>query len=437
MINSINEFKSRHMKDGSFVSSALTLMTGTAIAQAITVLISPVLTRLYNPVDYGVFALYVALSSVISIFTTGRYENVIVTAKDDDSAVNILVLCISITAIMSTAVFIIFFLFNHFFTHLIGNDKISVWLYFVPVTMLFTGAYNTFTYWGNRKKKFKILAQNCVLLVSVTVVLNLGIGFSAWNTKGLILSYIIGQAIATFSLGYLIRNDIMGHVRAISLKRMKNEAVVHRAFPLFALPADLINTFSNQLPLFLFSHWFGAVIVGLFSLTQRVLGTPITIIAKAITDVFKQRASSDYNQNGNCRPIYVKTIKTLFFAAIFPSLFLLLGAPSIFSVIFGEKWKMSGEFTQILVAMYFLKFISSPLSYTFFIAKKQKEDFYWHLYLGISTFLILLMSYYLFKDVKHTLIVFSINFSIIYIIYIIRSYTFSKALARGINVQVL
>jgi len=40
-----------------FAKNVLTLMTGTTIAQAIPIAISPILTRIYTPEDFGVFAL--------------------------------------------------------------------------------------------------------------------------------------------------------------------------------------------------------------------------------------------------------------------------------------------------------------------------------------------------------------------------------------------
>jgi len=42
-------------------------MTGTTIAQAIPIAISPILTRLYTPEDFGVFALFIAITSIFGI----------------------------------------------------------------------------------------------------------------------------------------------------------------------------------------------------------------------------------------------------------------------------------------------------------------------------------------------------------------------------------
>ena len=58
----INKLKSK----SEFTKNVLTLMTGTTIAQAIPIAISPILTRIYTPEDFGVFALYIAIVSFIA-----------------------------------------------------------------------------------------------------------------------------------------------------------------------------------------------------------------------------------------------------------------------------------------------------------------------------------------------------------------------------------
>lgn len=51
----------------------ITLVTGTTIAQAIPVAISPVLTRLFSPDDFGFFAVYFSTATVLSVIATARY----------------------------------------------------------------------------------------------------------------------------------------------------------------------------------------------------------------------------------------------------------------------------------------------------------------------------------------------------------------------------
>ena len=72
-----------------FARNILTLMTGTAIAQAIPIAISPILTRLYSPEDFGVFALYMGVVSIGGILATGRYEMSVMLPKKDSDAMKI------------------------------------------------------------------------------------------------------------------------------------------------------------------------------------------------------------------------------------------------------------------------------------------------------------------------------------------------------------
>ena len=49
-----------------FSRNVLKVMTGTTFAQALPILVAPVLTRLYSPEEFGVFYLFAALVSILS-----------------------------------------------------------------------------------------------------------------------------------------------------------------------------------------------------------------------------------------------------------------------------------------------------------------------------------------------------------------------------------
>ena len=56
-----------------FSKNVLKLISGTTVAQAIPVLISPILARLYNPQNFGDFALFTSFVSILAVMTTFRY----------------------------------------------------------------------------------------------------------------------------------------------------------------------------------------------------------------------------------------------------------------------------------------------------------------------------------------------------------------------------
>ncbi|MDD3506007.1 MAG: oligosaccharide flippase family protein, partial [Sulfurimonas sp.] len=178
-----------------FSKNVLTLMTGTTIAQAIPIAISPILTRIYTPEDFGVFALYVAIASILSVIATGRYEMAIMLPKKDEDAVNIVALSIIISFFVSFISLVIVFIFNAKITNILGNPEISNWLYFIPITVLLTGVYQSFNYWSNRKKQYKRLAISRVVQSGSTATTNLGMGFGQMGSSGLILGQVLGLSI--------------------------------------------------------------------------------------------------------------------------------------------------------------------------------------------------------------------------------------------------
>ena len=85
----------------AYARNVLTLMTGTSLAQAIPVAISPILTRLYSPEEFGLFALYMAVAMIVSVLVTGRYELAILLPRNEPDALHIAALAIIISVAVS------------------------------------------------------------------------------------------------------------------------------------------------------------------------------------------------------------------------------------------------------------------------------------------------------------------------------------------------
>ena len=158
-----------------FSRNVLTLMTGTTIAQAIPISISPILTRIYTPEDFGIFALFVAISSIFGSIANGRYELAIMLPKKDEDAINIFALGFIITCTISLLLLILVVLFHDYFLILLKNEEIGLWLYFVPIAVFFTGIYNILNYFNNRKKYYKDIANATIIKSIITAVIQLSV----------------------------------------------------------------------------------------------------------------------------------------------------------------------------------------------------------------------------------------------------------------------
>ena len=415
---------SRLKPKSEFSRNVLILMTGTTRAQAIPIARSHILASIDAPEDVGLFALYIAIISILGIIISARYDFAIILPKKDKDALHLLILSVLINFVLCLIFLIIVIIFNEKITLFLANPEISIWLYFVPFSLFTIGIYQSLSFWANRKKYYKELSISRVSQSSSSSVSNLAIGLIGFNNIGLIVGQILGQTIATLILIKLTWSEI--RTKLIFFKKIKLFAIAKRysKFPKYDILASLINVSSHQLTHILINIIFGAVTAGLFYFTQKILSLPISLIASSISDVFRQEATKEYQQFGNAWMVYKKTLRKLFFLGLIPSIILFLYSVEIFVLIFGEQWRISGEYAQILVPMLFLQFISSPLSSMLYIAEKQNIN----LVLQIVLFLLVSSSIFFSNDSYMVVILLSISFSLFYILQLVLSILFAKGL---------
>ncbi len=390
-------------------------MTGTALAQAIPIAISPILTRLYSPEEFGVFALYMAVASIASIFVTGRYELAILLPKDDSDAIQIVALAAGLSCGLSFVLLVAVVVLNQKITHWLGASGLSMWLYWVPASTLLMGLYQSLNYWNNRKSYYRRLAISRVVQSGSASIGQLSGGYAAAGAVGLVGGQIFGQFLSTATLARLMWNEDRQQIKNIKRNLIATAAKVYSNFPKYLVAAHGFNTASSQMPIMMITALFSTTITGFYTLTQRVLGAPMSLVAGAIGDVFRQEASYAYVHTGNCKSIYRSTFRRLLSISFLPFLVFFFLAPNLFSFVFGAKWAVAGEYAQILTPMFFLRFITSPISQVAVIAQKQKIDLIWQL-----TLLVLVVTVFVVSgsrgDIKVTLIWFSAVYSVMYII---------------------
>ncbi|MEN6298054.1 MAG: hypothetical protein ABFC92_08935, partial [Rectinema sp.] len=81
--------------------SVLTLVGGTAVAQVLSFLFSPITTRLFSPEVFGDLSVFTSITGIVGVVVCLRYELAIVLPQDDDEGFSLLKLCYIFTGIVS------------------------------------------------------------------------------------------------------------------------------------------------------------------------------------------------------------------------------------------------------------------------------------------------------------------------------------------------
>ncbi len=388
-----------------FRQNVLTLMTGSTIAQAIPIAVSPILTRLYTPADLGVFALFVAIVGFISVVSSARYEQALLVPKHDEDAINILSLGLIINIAISLIVFLIISIFHEEIANLFSNAAIDLWLWFVPMTVFFVGLFNLLTYWNNRKKHYSNITKATVIKSIILAASQIIIGSVKSGPAGLVSGQILSSVFSNMRLAKAILNN-KKLLQNISKNQMAVQAKKYIDFPKYQAPHAMFNNLSSNLPTFAFSTLFGMGIVGFYSLATRIIFAPLGILSNASAKVYSQKVSELYNSQEDSYGFTIRFLKSLAKKIILPLTVIVIFAPSIFAFVFGENWREAGVYTQILFPWIFLNILVSAISFIPSLVGMQKKAFFVSIIqLCLTAFALLIGGHY--YDIYLALFLFS------------------------------
>lgn len=428
IMRAIRAMFSRLLPQSNFAKSVMTLMTGTGLAQLLPIVLSPVLTRLYTPQEFGVFALYGSICAILAVLVTGKYELAIVVPRHDGEAINLAAVTIVSSLVVSLILMSVILIWGASIAKLFGHPEVQSWLYLVPFATLILGCYYALNFWANRRSRYKHMAISRVVQSSASSAMQLAAGVSKVGLLGLILGQLLGQLLSTLYLIRSLPRDERSLFGRISLKRMRCVARRHIGYPKFMVPGQAMSVGATEMPLVLLTVFFGAGVAGLYSLAQRVMAAPLSLVANAIGDVYRQRAAGQYASHGECLDIFLGSFKRLVIFAFLPMLPVLLFGPWLFAFVFGDAWRTAGEIASLLSVLVFFQTLSSPLSSTVLLAGWLHLDSFWQFARLCSAGLVFYICDHAGVDYQVAIIAHVFVFSCLYILH---SY-FQYRAARGV-----
>ncbi len=401
-----NIFKKK-IKLSDFIKSVLTLMTGTAMAQAIPLLASPIISRLYTPNDFAVLALYLSVYNLIQIIVTGRYDMAVMLPRKDNEAINLISLSLLITGIISTLSLIILYPLNKQIGIWLKNEEISKWIFIIPFAVLVTGIFKTISYWLNRKKNYKLMAESKISRSATNVSINIGLGKIFTNETGLVLGQFLGDIVSLTVVSFKFFKDFKKNMKFISFNKMKQLAKKYKDFPTF----NSLQAFSDQSKesgiIMVISYFFLERTLGLYSFGLKYTKAPISLLTHSLSQVIFQNISSLKAENKALKPFLKKLTKRL--ALISLSLFIgiFFFIEDIIAFIFGENWRIAGTYVKLLAPFLSINFISSTLSFIPIVLKKQKQFLFIGLFSNITILSVVFVVSLIFANIEKSLIAMS------------------------------
>jgi O-antigen/teichoic acid export membrane protein len=311
------------MTSPPLLRATLTLLAGGALAQALPLLLGPLLTRLYAPAQFGLYHLFAAVAANLAVVACARYEHALPLARGDDEALAL----------------------------------VALWPLWLPAMVGALGLVSLATLFAMRARRFNALASSRVLQHGGGAALQAAAGLAGAGLWGLVAAPIA----ALLGAAALLRAPLRG---GWTLPRGALAAVArrHRDFPLLNTPHAFMGALQDTASVALIAAWQGPAAAGFWGLALRYLKAPATLVGGAVSQALYPALAEGGGITADGRATVRRVIGLLALAALPLVLLLWLAAPAAFAWAFGAGWREAGELARALALYIGAHFIASPLA---------------------------------------------------------------------------
>ena len=393
------------------ISKARTLAAGNIFSAVITFATLPILTRLYTPKEYELFAIYMSLLTLITAISNFRFNIAIsIPEEDEDGAA---LLCLSIISGLSLSLFIL--LFGIIFRERLFEEVFYpsiVW--FLAIGVTFSSVYQAMTYWFSRKKRYGEVAFTKVSRATAGSVSQIFLGLSNFGPLGLLLGH---QVLLSFGVLGLCISAYKKDLKLIkgAKNRILSIAISFKHFVTFSVPETLANSLGSQLPILIIAIFAAGEEGAFLAISVTILSAPVGLIGQAIHQVFLAEGSRTSSE----RELQIMIESNIRYVSLFGAPLLLLVVlifQVLVPVIFGAAWSRVAEVMWWILPWQILQLIVLPISSVFHIKGQLKKAMYLQ-FLGsiIRIFPLIIAVFFLNQN---TIEIFAVCSAIFYFIYL-------------------
>jgi O-antigen/teichoic acid export membrane protein len=420
---------SRSTLQDRFLRRLALLSGGTMLGQAIVLLTSPLLTRLYTPEQFGLLAVFTSLSGMLGSSMALRYEFAVPVCSDDDEAAAVVRIAMLATALLSALVALAAWGLGPWLAALTATPGLVVALWLLPLSLLFWGLGLPLSLWAIRRSAYRVVAANKVIRFAAQAAVQVGLGLTAIGGLGLAAGVALGYLASAVHFLIAMPPAAASARQAAGPGRLWRLAARHWRYPVFSTPSGLLQSSTQFLPATLVAVVYGPAAAGWFVLAQRTLEMPVILLSNSASAVFlgEVRGLTPVE----VRRLVLRTGGRFLGLGLVGMAPLLLFGPELFALIFGEPWRVAGSVLQCLIPVQLARFVVIPISQTLNLFARQEL----HLVaaaLGLTMLSLAFgLGWWLQLPLLTTLLLLSLGLTLAYLVYLQLTWRVIRAAAAG------
>lgn len=370
------------LRNGEFTQKVSLLAGATAGAYGLNLAVAPLITRIYSVAAFGHLQIYLSLMGFVIVLIALRYELSVLLPEDDDVAANLVAVAFAAILLVTLVLFAVVAIALR--SHLLWRRaaELGSYLWLLPVGAFGVGIYQLLNTWGLRYHAYKDVALSKFSQVGTQAAIQIGVGLASHGSMGgLILGDACGRVSGSLRIAKVTFKRDWKRLRQVRPSTMWQAAKRYRNFPLVLTTSGLLNSGGLQILPLLLSAFYAPEIVGLYALTDRTMQIPGVLIGQAVSQVYMVKAAQfGSSAPAALRKLFTKIVSRSLLYGLVPLLVFCGVAPRLFGIVFGESWRMAGNYARILAPAYYLCFIHACTGMTLTMLERQHWQLAWDLF---------------------------------------------------------
>lgn len=377
------------------------MMSGAALAQLVSLLITPIITRLYDPTEYGAMALFLSIVFVLLPIVNGRFDLAVLLPSESqrgDRDANALVDLAILLAVASCTALLALVSLSLLLGWSPWQTELGPWLLLIPATTFASSLSMTLRSFAIRQRRYARVAHIPVLQRLGTGGIQLAAGVMHWGKSGLILGAVAGPLIGLPSLFRIRRSARPQHPIPLTwrerLATMRTLAMKYRDFPKLNMPFSVLNALSLNLQNLLLSLFLPFAAVGEYAMAVTLLGLPSTLVASQVGQVYAREAAAQISDSLQARRLAARAVRGLTTVGVPAFAVVALAAPTVLPVLLGEDWSTVGFLVQALSPLFLARFVTASAAAALEVYQRSGRLLVWQCSYLIATFAIYGLGWY-------------------------------------------
>lgn len=416
---------SRIKPKSEFSRNVLTLMSGTALSQIIAILVLPILSRIYDPSDFGKLAVVMSISNIPGVILALRYEMAIMLPRQSKTAFLAMTQAVFLAIVLSVVEFFaLAILFKFILT------SYSEFLYLVVLVSFSNIIFQTSVLWFNRHKKFYLSSLFAVL----KVVFIFALQFSFQSTgHGIIWGYFFGNMIILTVLLVLFLRNFIYYKNSFSKNKLCYLFKRYKKFPIYSMPASMMSSAGGNVHFILIESFFGSVATGVFSMVLRLAYAPIRLISGSINNVVYQKFTHDVV---NRKPVHKNMQKLAMVMSIIgliiATIAFIFSKFDVVTLLLGQKWSNANDMIVYFLPILAIAMVSNSIA-RFAIFERQEIGLYFQALLLTSVITSITLGSFFTDNFEMTVLIYALSLSLVFLLQLNISLYLAKKHDKGLK----